>query len=78
MTTEAKAEKLNQYSPVQDDEIERFFCEVTAGKRPLSLHTTTNKAAACASAELAIITTPTNYDDVNHFFDTSAVGDAIE
>ena len=27
---------------------------------------------------LVIIATPTNYDDVNHFFDTSAVEDAIE
>ena len=31
-----------------------------------------------ASAELVIIATPTNYDDENHFFDTSAVEDAIE
>ena len=79
MTTEAKAEKLKQYiSPMQDDEIERFFCKVNAGKRQLSLHTTTDKAAAYASAELVIISTPTNYDDVNHFFDTSAVENAIE
>ena len=28
--------------------------------------------------DLVIIATPTNYDDVNHFFDTSAVEDAIE
>ena len=27
---------------------------------------------------MVIIATPTNYDDVNHFFDTSAVEDAIE
>ena len=29
-------------------------------------------------AELVIIATPTNYDDVGQFFDTSAVEDAIE
>ena len=78
-TTEAKAEKLNKFiSPIQDDEIERFFREAREGKRELHLHTTTDKAAAYGSAELVIIATPTNYDDEHHFFDTSAVEDAIE
>lgn len=78
-TTESKAEKLNQFiSPIQDDEIERFFKEVREGKRELNLHTTTDKESAYRDAELVIIATPTNYDDVNHFFDTSAVEDAIE
>ena len=78
-TTEAKAEKLNQFiSPIQDDEIERFFAEARSGSRVLNLHTTTDKAAAYGSADLVIIATPTNYDDVNHFFDTSAVEDSIE
>ena len=78
-TTEKKAEKLNQFiSPIQDDEIERFFAETREGARKLNLRTTTDKAAAYKSAELVIIATPTNYDDVNHFFDTSAVEDAIE
>ena len=78
-TTEAKAEKLNKLvSPIQDDEIERFFAEARDGKRELNLHTTTDKAAAYGNAELVIIATPTNYDEENHFFDTSAVEDAIE
>lgn len=78
-TTESKADKLNQFiSPIQDDEIERFFKEAREGKRELNLYTTTDKEAAYKSAELVIIATPTNYDDVNHFFDTSAVEDAIE
>ena len=78
-TTEAKAEKLNKFiSPIQDDEIERFFTEARSGSRVLNLHTTTDKAAAYGSADLVIIATPTNYDDVNHFFDTSAVEDSIE
>lgn len=78
-TTEAKAEKLNQFiSTIQDDEIERFFDEARRGERKLNLRTTTDKAAAYGSAELVIIATPTNYDDVNHFFDTSAVEDSIE
>ena len=78
-TTPAKADKLNQFiSPIQDDEIERFFKEVHEGTRELSLFTTVDKEAAYSSAELVIIATPTNYDDVGHFFDTSAVEDAIE
>lgn len=78
-TTPAKAEKLNQFiSPIQDDEIERFFAEARAGERKLNLKTTVDKEAAYRSAELVIIATPTNYDDEGHFFDTSAVEDAIE
>ena len=78
-TTPKKADKLNDFiSPIQDDEIERFFKEVKEGRRKLNLHTTVDKDAAYRSAELVVIATPTNYDDVNHFFDTSAVEDAIE
>ena len=78
-TTPQKADKLNDFiSPIQDDEIERFFREVKEGKRKLNLHTTVDKDAAYRSAELVVIATPTNYDDEHHFFDTSAVEDAIE
>ena len=78
-TTEAKAEKLNQFiSPIQDQEIERFFEEARSGKRTLHFHTTTNKEAAYRSAELVVIATPTNYDSQKNYFDTSAVEDAIE
>lgn len=78
-TTEKKAEELNRFiSPIQDEEIERFFKEAREDSRKLHLHTTTDKEAAYSGAELVIIATPTNYDDVNHFFDTSAVEDAIE
>ena len=65
-TTESKAEMLNKFiSPIQDDEIERFFKETREGKRKLNLHTTTDKEAAYKGADLVIIATPTNYDDVN-------------
>ena len=78
-TTEKKVELLNQFiSPIQDNEIERFFKEAREGSRKLNLHTTTDKAAAYGGAELVIIATPTNYDDEHQFFDTSAVEDAIE
>ena len=78
-TTEAKAEKLNRFiSPIQDQEIERFFEEARTGKRTLHFHTTTDKEAAYQSAELVIIATPTNYDGQKNYFDTSAVEDVIE
>ncbi len=78
-TTKGKAERINEfYSPIRDEEIERFFKEVRSGKRILHLTTTTDKKAAYRSAELVVIATPTNYDDREHFFDTSAVEDAIE
>ncbi len=78
-TTESKAEKLNKFiSPIQDDEIERFFKEAAAGKRSLNLKTTVDKESAYRSAELVIIATPTNYNEERNFFDTSAVEDAIE
>jgi len=78
-TTRAKAERLNRLeSSILDEEIERFFREAREGARTLRLHTTTDKAAAYGSADLIIIATPTNYNDEHHFFDTSAVEDAIE
>ena len=78
-TTSAKAERLNRFeSPIRDDEIERFFAEAKAGERTLNLTTTVDKEWAYKSADVVIIATPTNYDDEGHFFDTSAVEDAIE
>ena len=73
------AEKINQFiSPIRDDEIERFFLEAKEGKRHLDLRCTTDKAAGYKTADLVIIATPTNYNDVDQSFDTSAVEDAIE
>ena len=78
-TTERKVERLNNWiSPIKDAEIERFFSEAAAGKRSLNLRTTTDKKAAYSSADIIVIATPTNYDENGHFFDTSAVEDAIE
>ena len=78
-TTAAKADMLNGFlSPIRDEEIERFFREAREGARQLDLHVTTDKDAAYRDAELVIIATPTNYDDVSQFFDTGAVEDAIE
>lgn len=78
-TTPAKAEMLNNFiSPIQDDEIERFFREAKNGDRKLNLRTTVDKEAAYSSADLVVIAAPTNYDSKKNYFDTSAVEDAIE
>lgn len=78
-TTPSKADKLNEFiSPIKDDEIERFFDEKKCGLRELDLVTTTDKDKAYEWAEMVIIATSTNYDDITNSFDTSAVEDVIE
>lgn len=78
-TTPEKADKLNKWiSPIQDDEIERFFKEAKDGTKTLHLYATTDKESAYKDADLVIIATPTNYDSKKNYFDTSAVEDAIE
>ena len=73
-----KVEKINRFvSPIQDDEIERFLLEAKAGERKLDLRATTDPQEAYASAEFAIVATPTNYDSERNFFDTSSVEAAI-
>ena len=69
-----KVEKINnRISPIQDDEIERFFKE-----KELDLIATLDAKEAYRKADLVIISTPTNYDDVTHYFDTSSVEQVIE
>ena len=66
-TTPAKADKLNQFiSPIQDDEIERFFEEARKGERKLDLRTTTDKAEAYGNADFMVViksTVPVGYTD---------------
>lgn len=69
-----KVELINKrVSPIQDDEIERFFAE-----HELNLDATLDGSAAYADADLVIIATPTNYDEVTQFFDTSTVEAVID
>ena len=69
-----KVELVNSgRSPIRDAEIEDFLAN-----RPLSLHATTDGAAAYAGAELVIVATPTNYDPNLNYFDTHFVEDVIE
>ena len=68
-----KVDLINKrISPIQDDEIEKFFAE-----KQLNLTATLDAKAAYSDAEMVIIAAPTNYDSEKNFFDTSAVEDVI-
>ncbi len=69
-----KIELINQKtSPIEDDLIEKFMREKT-----LRLFATTDKLAAYRNAEVVIISTPTDYDPVTHYFNTSTVESVIQ
>ncbi len=63
----------NRKSPIQDEYIERYLAE-----KPLQLKATTNGAEAYKDADFVIIATPTNYDPVKNYFDTTHVEEVIE
>ena len=66
---EARVELLRQgRSPIQDTEIERFLAE-----GGLRLQVTTNPAEAYDGADFVVVATPTNYDPVTNYFDTTSV-----
>ncbi|GAA1381291.1 nucleotide sugar dehydrogenase [Luteococcus sanguinis] len=59
-------------APIADDLLEQYLAE-----RELSLTATTSQNAY-AGSDYVIIATPTNYDDVKNFFDTSSVDQVID
>lgn len=69
-----KVEKLNnKISPIQDEYIEKYLAEKT-----LNLVATLDGKPAYADADFVIIATPTNYDPVKNYFDTSRVEEVID
>lgn len=69
-----KVEKINKrISPIQDEYIEKYFKE-----KDLNLKATLDYKEAFTGARFVIISTPTNYDEKTHFFDTSSVEDIIQ
>ena len=60
-------------SPIADPEIEAYLTE-----KELCLKATVNGAEVYREAEWVIISTPTNYDPVKNYFDTSSVESVIE
>ncbi|MBW3078689.1 nucleotide sugar dehydrogenase [Bifidobacterium simiiventris] len=74
----AKVELLNSgKSPIVDREITDFLDENASGQRPLDFHATVDPAEAYTGADYAVVATPTNYDPVKNYFDTSSVEAAI-
>lgn len=63
----------NRMSPIQDEYIEKYLTE-----KHLDLHATTDGASAYKDADFVVIATPTNYDSVKNYFDTSHVEEVIE
>ena len=69
-----KVEKINsRISPIKDKYIEKYFAE-----KDLNLIATLDYKTALKDASFVIISTPTNYDENNNFFDTSMVEDIIK
>ena len=69
-----KIEKVNnRISPIKDEYIEKYFQE-----KNLNLKATLDWKEALKDADYVIISTPTNYDEVTNFFDTSLVEDIIK
>ena len=63
----------NHISPIRDKEIEDFL-----KNKKLNLRATTDYKEAFEGAEYIVISTPTNYDDQQNYFDTSSVEDIIK
>ncbi len=63
----------NRQSPIQDDYIEKYLAE-----KDLHLKATTNGEEAYKNADFIVIATPTNYDPVRNYFDTTHVEEVIE
>lgn len=71
---EEKVEMINnKKSPIVDTEIQEYL-----ETKELNLKATTDAKSAYADADYVIISTPTNYDPVKNFFDTSSVEAVIE
>ena len=59
-------------SPIADSEIQEYL-----STRPLDLTATTDGDSAYRNADLVLISTPTNYDPDQNYFDTSSVESVI-
>ena len=60
-------------SPIKDALIEAYLAD-----RPTSLSATTDANKAYETADYIVIATPTNYDDVTHYFDTSSIESVLD
>ena len=63
----------NRKSPIHDEFIENYLSE-----KKLNLIATLDASSAYKDADFVIIATPTNYDSVKNYFDTSHVEEVID
>lgn len=71
---QSKVDLINsRVSPIVDTEIQEYL-----SNHELNLQATTDGDEAYREAEFVIISTPTNYDPVKNYFDTSSVEAVIE
>lgn len=71
---QSKVDMINNHvSPIVDEEITDYLTH-----HSLNLRATTDGDSAYKDAEYVIISTPTNYDPVKNFFDTSSVEAVIK
>lgn len=63
----------NRVSPIRDEKIEEFFKE-----KELNLKATLDYKEAFIDADYIIVCTPTNYDEILNYFDTSSVEEIIK
>jgi len=70
----AKVEQLSRrISPIADSELEDYLAT-----RELDLTPTLDGGAAYRDADFVVVATPTNYDEVSNYFDTSSVEEVID
>ena len=70
---ERKVALLNErISPIVDEELSEYL-----SAEPLTLQATTDGPSAYGASEIVVVATPTNYDEVTQFFDTSTVEGVI-
>ena len=68
-----KVDLINRgLSPIQDDELEKYLA-----KGGLNLTATTDGDSAYSDAEYVVVSTPTDYDPVKNYFNTSSVESVI-
>ncbi|WP_313405248.1 nucleotide sugar dehydrogenase [Aeromicrobium sp.] len=71
---QAKVDLVNaRTSPIEDAELEEYLAS-----RTLSLTATLDAKAAYADADYVVVATPTDYDPVSNYFNTSSVESVVE
>lgn len=76
-----KVEMVNAgKSPIRDELIVKYLAgqDINGNAAKLNLKATTDSAAAFKGADYIVIATPTNYDPIKNFFDTSHVEEVID